>query len=84
MKLLKALFGAILAVAIVVLAIVTKLSWLAVAIAFVLALIGIAGVTMAIAWTVLWFTLKITLAFVICLLVVGLIGMGEENNGKGL
>ena len=84
MKLLKALFGAILAVTIVVLAIVAKLSWLAVAIAFVLALIGIAGVTMAIAWTVLWFTLKITLAFVICLLVVGLIGMGEGNDGKSL
>lgn len=81
MKLLKALFGAILAVTIVVLAIVAKLSWLAVAIAFVLALIGIAGVTMAMAWTVLWFTLKITLAFIICLLVVGLIGMGEDNNG---
>lgn len=84
MKVLESLFGAILAVAIVVLAVVAKLSWLAVAIAFVLALIGIAGVTMAIAWTVLWFTLKITLAFVICLLVVGLMGMGEKNNGKGL
>ena len=81
MKLLMALFGAILAVAIVVLGIITKLSWIAVAIAFVLALIGIAGVTMAIAWTVLWFTLKITLAFIICLLVVGLISMGENNNG---
>lgn len=84
MKLLTAIIGAILAVAIVVLGIVSKLSWLAVTIAFVLALIGIAGVTMAIAWTVLWFALKITLAFVICLLVVGLMGMGGENNGKGL
>lgn len=84
MKLLVALFGAILGIAIIVLGIVAKLSWLAVAIAFVLALIGIAGVTMAITWTVLWFTLKITLAFVICLLVVGLMGMGEKDNGKGL
>lgn len=81
MKLLMALFGAILAAAIVVLGIITKLSWIAVAIAFVLALIGIAGVTMAMAGTVLWFTLKITLAFIICLLVVGLIGMRENNNG---
>ena len=48
------------------------------AVAFVLALIGIAGVTMAIAWTVLWFALKITLAFIIWLLVVGLMGMGED------
>nr|DAT98334.1 MAG TPA: hypothetical protein [Caudoviricetes sp.] len=78
MKLLTAIIGAILAVAIVVLGIIAKLSWLAVAIAFVLALIGIAGVTMAIAWTVLWFALKITLAFIICLLVVGLMGMGED------
>ena len=78
MKLLTAIIGAILAVAIVVLGIVSKLSWLAVAIAFVLALIGIAGVTMATAWTVLWFALKITLAFIICLLVVGLMGMGED------
>lgn len=84
MNLLIALFGAILGIAIIVLGIVAKLSWLAVAIAFVLALIGIAGVTMAIAWTVLWFALKITLAFVICLLVVGLMGMGEKNNGKSL
>lgn len=83
MRLLTAIMGAILAVAIVVLGIVTKLSWLAVAIAFVLALLGIAGVTMAIAWTVLWFAAKITLAFIICLLVVGLMGM-EDNNGKGL
>lgn len=81
MKLLMALFGAILAVAIVVLGIITKLSWIAVSIAFVLALIGIAGVTMVMAWTVLWFTLKITLVFIICLLVVGLIGIGEDNNG---
>ena len=83
MKLLTAIMGAILAVAIVVLGIVAKLSWLAVAIAFVLALIGIAGVTMAIAWTVLWFAVKITLAFTIGLLVVGLMRM-EDNNGKGL
>ena len=78
MNLLVALFGAILGIAIIVLGVVAKLSWLAVAIAFVLALIGIAGVTMAIAWTVLWFALKITLAFIICLLVVGLMGMGED------
>lgn len=84
MNVLKAIVGAILAIAIVVLAVVSKLSWLAVAIAFVLALIGIAGVTMAMAWTVLWFTLKITLVFIICLLVVGLMGLGEDNNGKGL
>lgn len=84
MKLLTALFGAILGVAIIVLGIVAKLSWLAVAIAFVLALIGIAGVTMAIAWTVLWFALKITLAFVICLLVVGLMNIQEKDNGKSL
>lgn len=84
MRLLTAIIGAILAVAIVVLGIVTKLSWLAVAIAFVLALIGIAGVTMTIAWTVLWFAAKITLAFIICLLVVGLMGMEDNNNGKGL
>lgn len=84
MNILKAIVGAILAIAIVVLAVVSKLSWLAVAIAFVLALIGIAGVTMAMAWTVLWFTLKITLAFIICLLVVGLMGLREDNNGKGL
>lgn len=84
MNLLIALFGAILGIAIIVLGTIAKLSWLAVAIAFVLALIGIAGVTMAIAWTVLWFALKITLSFVICLLVVGLMGMGEKNNGKGL
>ena len=84
MRLLTAIIGAILAVAIVVLGIVTKLSWLAVAIAFVLALIGIAGVTMAIAWTVLGFAAKITLAFIICLLVVGLMGMEDNNNGKGL
>ena len=83
MRLLTAIIGAILAVAIVVLGIVTKLSWLAVAIAFVLALIGIAGVTMAIAWTVLGFAAKMTLTFIICLLVVGLIRM-EDNNGKGL
>ena len=83
MRLLTAIIGAILAIAIVVLGIVTRLSWLAVAIAFVLALIGIAGVTMAIAWTVLWFAVKITLAFIICLLVVGLMGR-EDNNGKGL
>lgn len=84
MRLLTAIMGAILAVAIVVLGIVTKLSWLAVAIAFVLALIGVAGVTMAIAWTVLWFTLKITLAFIICLLVVGLLGIGENNDGQSV
>lgn len=83
MNVLKAILCAILAVAIVVLGIVTKLSWLAVAIAFVLALIGIECVTMAIAWTVLWFAAKITLVFIICLLVVGLMGM-EDNNGKGL
>lgn len=81
MNVLKAIFWAILAIAIVVLSIVAKLSWLAVGIAFVLALIGIAGVTMAIAWTVLWFAAKITLAFIICLLVVGLLGMVENNNG---
>ena len=78
MNTIKALFVTLLEIAVVALSIVAKLSWLAVAIAFVLALIGIAGVTMAIAWTVLWFALKITLAFVICLLVVGLIGMGED------
>lgn len=81
MNVLKAIFVAILAIAIVVLSVIAKLSWIAVAVAFVLALIGIAGITMTIAWTVLWFTLKITLAFIICLLVVGLMGMGENNNG---
>lgn len=81
MNVLKAIVGAILAMAIVILAVVSKLSWLAVAIAFVLALIGIAGVTMAMAWTVLWFTLKVTLVFIICLLVVGLMGFGEKDNG---
>ena len=60
MNILKAIFVTLLAVAVVTLGIVAKLSWLAVAIAFVLALIGIAGVTMATAATVFWFAVKIT------------------------
>lgn len=79
MNVLKAIVGAILVMAIVILAVVSKLSWIAVAVAFVLALIGVAGVTMAMAWTVLWFTLKVTLVFIICLLVVGLMGLGEKE-----
>lgn len=79
MKILTGILMAIVGIAIVVLAIVAKLSWLAVAIAFVLALIGIAGVTMALVWTILWIALKISIAWIILLVIAKVCLIGESK-----
>lgn len=63
-------FTALLAIVLVIGAIVTKIVWIATVGAFVLALIGLFGVTMSVAWGLLWFALKLTFIMLV-LLVVG-------------
>lgn len=63
-------FAALLAIVLVIGAVVTKIVWIATVGAFVLALIGLFGVTMSVAWGLLWFALKLT-AGVILLAIIG-------------
>nr|DAX91635.1 MAG TPA: hypothetical protein [Caudoviricetes sp.] len=71
-------FAALLAVVLTIGAVVTKIVWIATFGAFVLALIGLFGVTMSVAWGLLWFALKLTLG----LLVLLVIGKFVSNNMK--
>ena len=71
-------FAALLAVVLTIGAVVTKIVWIATFGAFVLALIGLFGVTMSVACGLLWFALKLTL----CLLVLLVIGKVVGDNMK--
>lgn len=70
---LKIVFGGLLVVAIVVIAIVCKLAWLAAGGAFVLSLIGLFGVTMAVTMTIFWLAVKITILWIILLIITKVI-----------
>ena len=67
-------FAALLAIILTIGAIVTKIVWIATAGAFVLALIGLFGVTMSVAWGLLWFALMVTLGMLILLVVGKVVG----------
>ena len=66
---LKVVFGGFLVVAIVVIAIVCKLAWLAAGAAFILSLIGILGVTIATTMTIFWLAVKLSILWIILLVV---------------
>lgn len=65
---LKIVFGGLLVVAIVVIAIVCKLAWLATGIAFILSLIGLLGVTMTVTMTIFWLSVKLSILWIILLI----------------
>ena len=65
---LKIVFGGLLVTAIVVIAIVCKLAWLATSIAFILSLIGLLGVTMAVTMTIFWLSVKLSILWIILLI----------------
>ena len=67
-------FAALLAIVLTIGAIVTKIVWIATFSAFVLALIGLFGVTMSVAWGLLWFTLKLTLGLLVLLVIGKVVG----------
>lgn len=71
-------FAALLAVVLTIGAVVTKIVWIATFGAFVLALIGLFGVTMSVAWGLLWFALKLTLGLLVLLVIGKVVG----NNMK--
>lgn len=64
---LKIVFGGLLVAAIVVIAIICKLAWLATGIAFILSLIGLLGVTMAVTMTIFWLSVKLSILWIILL-----------------
>ena len=65
---LKIVFGGLLVTAIVVIAIICKLTWLATGIAFILSLIGLLGVTMAVTMTIFWLSIKLSILWIILLI----------------
>lgn len=65
---LKIVFGGLLVTAIVVIAIICKLAWLATGIAFILSLIGLLGVTMAVTMTIFWLSVKLSILWIILLI----------------
>lgn len=67
-------FAALLAVVLTIGAVVTKIVWIATFGAFVLALIGLFGVTMSVAWGLLWFALKLTLGLLVLLVIGKIVG----------
>ena len=70
---LKIVFGGLLVTAIVVIAIVCKLAWLATGIAFILSLIGLLGVTMVATISIFWLSVKLSILWIILLIVTKLI-----------
>lgn len=72
-------FAALLAVVLTIGAVVTKIVWIATFGAFVLALIGLFGVTMSVAWGLLWFAIKLTVGIIILAIVGKVLG----DNMKG-
>lgn len=70
---LKIVLGGLLVTAIVVIAIICKLAWLATGIAFILSLIGLLGVTMAVTMTIFWLSVKLSILWIILLIVTKLI-----------
>ena len=72
-------FAALLAVVLTIGAVVTKIVWIATFGAFVLALIGLFGVTMSVAWGLLWLAIKLTVGFII----LAIIGKVLGDNMKG-
>ena len=71
-------FAALLAVVLTIGAVVTKIVWIATFGAFILALIGLFGVTMSVAWGLLWFALKLTLGIFILLIIGKVVGDNME------
>lgn len=67
-------FAALLAIVLTIGAVVTKIVWIATFGAFVLALIGLFGVTMSVAWGLLWFALKLTLGLLVLLIIGKVVG----------
>lgn len=72
-------FAALLAVVLTIGAVVTKIVWIATFGAFVLALIGLFGVTMSVAWGLLWLAIKLTVGLLV-LLVIGKV-LGDNMKG---
>ena len=72
-------FVALLAVVLTIGAIVTKIVWIATFGAFVLALIGLFGVPMSVAWGLLWLAIKLTVGMLILLVIGKVVG----DNMKG-
>lgn len=66
---LKIVLGGFLVIAIVVITVVCKLAWLATCAAFILALIGLFGVTMVATISIFWLSVKITALWIILLIV---------------
>lgn len=75
---LKIVFGGLLVTAIVVIAIVCKLAWLATGIAFILSLIGLLGVTMAVTMTIFWLSVKLSILWIILLIITKVICKGTK------
>lgn len=75
---LKIVFGGLLVAAIVVIAIVCKLAWLATGIAFILSLIGLLGVTMAVTMTIFWLSIKLSILWIILLIITKVICEGTK------
>ena len=67
-------FAALLAVVLTIGAVVTKIVWIATFGAFVLALIGLFGVTMSVAWGLLWLAIKLTVGIIILAIVGKVVG----------
>lgn len=70
---LKIVFGGLLVAAIIVIAIVCKLAWLATGIAFILSLIGLLGVTMVATISLFWLSVKLSILWIILLIITKVI-----------
>lgn len=75
---LKIVFGGLLVTAIVVIAIVCKLAWLATGIAFILSLIGLLGVTMVATISIFWLSVKLSILWIILLMITKVICEGTK------
>lgn len=75
---LKIVFGGLLVTAIIVIAIVCKLAWLATGIAFILSLIGLLGVTMVATISIFWLSVKLSILWIILLMITKVICEGTK------
>lgn len=75
---LKIVFGGLLVTAIVVIAIVCKFAWLATGIAFILSLIGLLGVTMVATISIFWLSVKLSILWIILLMITKVICEGTK------
>lgn len=89
MKILKnillAIVGFLSAIGIVLLSLATKLSWIATGVAFILYLLQIYVTDWATVVMIFWFTIKLTIALVVVMIILALGRiLVEAEDGKGL